>query len=36
MTHAVCVVVRPDACDAEAARAVDRLMDADTAIADRV
>lgn len=35
-THAVCVVVHPHARDAEVERAVDAMMNADTAVADRV
>jgi hypothetical protein len=36
LTHAVCVVVHPDACDAQVERAVDTMMGADASAADRV
>lgn len=35
-SHAVCVVVHPHACDAQVERAMDAMMAADTAAADRV
>ena len=36
LTHAVCAVVYPDACDAQVERAVDTMMGADASAADRV